>query len=291
MPEKPVPQFKYENDTTEGFTEAKLLLSKFQSKTSPDEIQNSLLEGEAFAKFTHEDKLDIMVHCLIKMGSKSFSHLLAVTERYLPLLQKYVNSSEAKLIVLKAIQHFWQKSPQHIIILMDRYMTYRIIDNTSIVNWLFSPDVLPEFTRDYVWVILRNTIHKTLARTETMREELRTAEAALEKVPKDEQNENIPELRRVKDRKASLETVLREQKELFLVIFQRFCMCISEYLSGQGNSMFRSEFWYVCTLGHLKEVGRKYHDDIVPFLSTLETLLFQNVDYRLSVVFQNIKDI
>lgn len=39
-------------------------------------------------------------------------------------------------------------------------------------------------------------------------------------VPKDEQNENIPEFRRIKDRRISLDTILREQKELFLIIFQ-----------------------------------------------------------------------
>lgn len=72
----------------------------------------------------------------------------------------------------------------------------------------------------YIWDILRNTIEKTLARTETVREELRNAEEALEKVPEEERQEAIPEVRRVNDRRASLDAVLREQKEFFLTIFQ-----------------------------------------------------------------------
>jgi len=291
MPEKPVPTFKYEAETTEGFAEAKMLLQKFQTKEPADVIQSTLLEGEVFSKFSVEDRLDILMHCLIKMGSKSFSHLLAVTERYLPLLQKYINSPETKAITLKAVRYFWQKSPQHIIIMMDRLMTYRVIDNTSIINWIFSTEEQANFTKGYIWDILRNTISKTLARTETVKDELKAAEETWDRIPKDEQNENIPEFRRIKDRRASLDTVLREQKELFLIVFQRFVMCLNEYLGNESNASYHNEFWYFCTLGHLKEVGRKYHNDILPFISTLETLLFSNVDPRLATVFQQIKSI
>jgi len=68
-------------------------------------------------------------------------------------------------------------------------------------------------------------------------------------------------------------------------------MCLSEYLSQESNASYHSEFWYSFTLGHLKEVGRKYHSEISPFLSTLETLLFSNVDPHLATVFQQIKSI
>jgi len=195
------------------------------------------------------------------------------------------------MIVLKAVRYFWQKSPQHIVIMIDKLMTYRLVDNTSIINWIFSPEEQPNFTKGYIWDVLRNTISKTLARTETIREELKTAEEAWEKTPKEEQSESIPEFKRLKDRKTALDSVLREQKELFLIIFQRFVMCLSEYLGGESNASYHSDFWYTSTLGHLKEVGRKYHDEIIPFLSTLETLLFSNVDPKLAIAFQQIKNI
>lgn len=72
-----------------------------------------------------------------------------------------------------------------------------------------------------------------------MKEELKTAEEALQQgtklhnkmlqftinvnlVPEEENKvgEEFPEMRRVKDRKSTLDIQLREQKELFLLIFQ-----------------------------------------------------------------------
>ena len=43
---------------------------------------------------------------------------------------------------------------------------------------------------------------------------------SLTTVPAAEKNDTIPEAKRVRDRRATLEAVLREQKELFLVVFQ-----------------------------------------------------------------------
>jgi len=62
-------------------------------------------------------------------------------------------------------------------------MTFRIIDNISIVNWILSKQNQKNVTRGFLWDILRNAINKTLARTQTVREELKTAEEALQKAP------------------------------------------------------------------------------------------------------------
>lgn len=196
-----------------------MLFSKIVRKEPSEEIIE-LLEGETFSKFTSDERLQITVQCILKQGSKSFSHLCAVLERNLTVFQKFVTSNDSKMTVLRTVREIWNNSSQHMIILLDRLMTYRIVDNTSIVNWLFSTEEQPHFTKGYMWDILRNTIHKTLARTETVREELQTAEDALRHVPPEEQLPESPEVRRLRDRQSSLESVLREQKELFLVIFQ-----------------------------------------------------------------------
>jgi len=115
-----------------------------------------------------------------------------------------------------------------------------------------------------------------LARTQVFRDELKTAEEALPEkaseepeVTADQQATEAPEMRRIKDRKAALDTGLREQKELFLVLFQRFCIALVEH-SSNANSSQQNDFWYRITLGHLKEILRKYRDEIAPFYSTIE---------------------
>lgn len=67
-------------DGVPGAEESKILVSKFQSKEKADVIIN-LLEEEPFSRFTDDEKIDLFVQSALKVGSKTFSHLLATTER------------------------------------------------------------------------------------------------------------------------------------------------------------------------------------------------------------------
>eukprot|EP01119_Soliformovum_irregulare_P015692 TRINITY_DN4452_c0_g2_i1.p1 TRINITY_DN4452_c0_g2~~TRINITY_DN4452_c0_g2_i1.p1 ORF type:complete len:813 (+),score=280.00 TRINITY_DN4452_c0_g2_i1:227-2440(+) len=290
MPQKPAWNYKYEPEDAQHHAEAIMLFSKLQAKKTVEEIEETL-QVENFASINDTDKLDILLSSVLKVGAKSFSHLLAVLERYLPVLQKHINSPERKMQALKCVKFFWEKSPQHIIILTDRLMTCRIIDSTAIVNWIFSAEELEYFRKSYVWEVLGNTLTRTLARTETLRDELKSAEDGLAKIPQEEiYSENLPEVRRVKDRRATLESVMREQKELFLIIFQRFRLVLSEYMTGEKQN-FQNQEWYDCTLGHFREIGRKYHHELVGYLGTMESLLFTSVEPALAEVFQEIKNL
>jgi len=134
---------------------------------------------------------------------------------------------------------------------------------------------------------LYTTINKTLARTETIEQELKTAEQALQNAMDAESQES----KRVKDGRIALDTAQREQKELFLVIFQRFVMCLSEHLThAESENRDPNTFWFNVTMGQMKAVGRKYHTIIHPYLGTLENLLFNNADARITSIFQQIKE-
>ena len=109
-----------------------------------------------------------------------------------------------------------------------------------------------------MWGILYNTINKTLARTETIREELVDAERDLERVAPEDQAEDHPEVRRTKLRRETYDQALRETKEVFLIIFQHFCLSIGEHLTqSEANGNDPNTFWFHMTLGHLKATGRK----------------------------------
>lgn len=96
MPDKPTFYFKFDyagifsifydltslENNAEGSAEANDLFTKLRNKETPENIVNNVLEGPSFSKFTTEVKLDILVQCILKIGQKSFSHLLAALDRF-----------------------------------------------------------------------------------------------------------------------------------------------------------------------------------------------------------------
>ena len=66
--------------------------------------------------------------------------------------------------------------PQKISVLVDKLLRTRIISCPAVANWLFSPYMVSNFTRMYVWEILHstiNTMNKHVKRCEVELEEAR----------------------------------------------------------------------------------------------------------------------
>jgi hypothetical protein len=106
-----------------------------------------------------------------------------------------------------------------------------------------------------------------------------------------------------------IEQAQREQKELFIVIFQRFATVLSEYLQTHPAE----GIWYRTILGYFKAIGRRvnsfppphaapliaqfyintlqYIEEIRPFMGVLDTLLFANTEPSAGVaaVFDQLK--
>ncbi len=104
-----------------------------------------------------------------------------------------------------------------------------------------------------------------------------------------------------------LDSLQNEQKNLFLIIFQRFIMVLTEHIQScevQGTS-FRN-YWFFWTLSRLQEVffevgccccpssilvtkifSFQYNEYIFKFMSTYETLLFtSDIDANILQVFK-----
>jgi len=277
LPLKPQPNYKFANDEVENAGLAKSLLAKMRSKETSEQLL-TYIDGEISPRVASpEVKLEIVTQTLLQAGSKSFSHLLNTIERNIVLFNAIIKTTEQKLAVVQSVAEFWRDSQQHIIILLDKLMTYKIIDGTSIVNWLFSLSNLREFTYSYIWQILSNTINKILARCETLTRELN---AAKETGSSD----------KVKQLTANREQAQREQKELFLVVFQRFSIVLTEHLANwdaQGTDA--KTLWFKITSGEFKAVGRRYIAEIKSFLPMLESLLFANADSRVAGIFNQMK--
>eukprot|EP00033_Pygsuia_biforma_P000793 GCRY01000925.1.p1 GENE.GCRY01000925.1~~GCRY01000925.1.p1 ORF type:complete len:901 (+),score=278.07 GCRY01000925.1:95-2797(+) len=190
----------------------------------------SELQGWLAEKVGMDDAPKVFFPTLLTLGSKSFSHIIALLERYQRILLSLYKSPEAKLEVLGHVAKFWSASSQHITIVLDRLMTFKIVDGTAVVNWIFGQEGQALFTGYSVWDILDKTIVKTLARTATVQLELNRAAQHLSEAGRVEGSDTSVEVMRVKQVQTALTKYQREQKQLFLLIFQRFALVVNEHL-------------------------------------------------------------
>lgn len=85
-----------------------------------------------------------------------------------------------------------------------------------------------------------------------------------------------------------LEAANLEQKRLFLIVFQRFIMILSEHLvrCDTDGRDFDTD-WYRWTVGRLQQVFLMHHEQVHKYTSTLESLLFtSDLDSHILEVFQ-----
>uniref|UniRef100_A0A1B0CVJ0 MIF4G-like type 2 domain-containing protein n=1 Tax=Lutzomyia longipalpis TaxID=7200 RepID=A0A1B0CVJ0_LUTLO len=72
-----------------------------------------------------------------------------------------------------------------------------------------------------------------------------------------------------------LEAANVDQKRLFLIVFQRFIMILSEHLVRcDTDGRDYDTDWYRWTIGRLQQVFLMHHEQVQKYSSTLESLLF-----------------
>eukprot|EP01087_Luapelamoeba_hula_P018471 TRINITY_DN5951_c0_g1_i1.p1 TRINITY_DN5951_c0_g1~~TRINITY_DN5951_c0_g1_i1.p1 ORF type:complete len:819 (-),score=70.52 TRINITY_DN5951_c0_g1_i1:395-2851(-) len=282
MPPKPAPA-----TTTPGTVEEQndcgAMVKRMREKQTSDQIFQWLREIQG----THDAKLAMVLHALLLLGSKSFSHLLNALDRYHELARAVINNEARRVQAINAIAQFWNLSKFNLIIALDKFMTYRVIDSLAIIQWVFSPAMLPEFVHGYVWEILRNAIDKTIGRSQILETELSACNRALvDKGITDMEGSDAVKFRQTRD---ALELVRREHKQLFFGVFQRFCMVLSNHLATcEARGANPLDSWYRSAAGHMKEMGRRYNRDMEGLLDSLEETL-QTADLLDQRVIQQFK--
>jgi len=229
---------------------------------------------------------DLFFHAILQVGSKTFSHFLNITERFLSLLRAMTATPETKIHLLKTVADFWRYSSLHTIIHFDKFITYRVVDCSSVISWVFSLEVLPLFTKGFIWEILNNTIQKTLARTVSISGQLKDLEKIRDRDLTDETN-----LEAVQKHKELYSTAQREQKELLVVTLQKFVTCIGDFLrvcESKGVEPFTENYlWYDSVLGHFRDFLRKYLREIRTIKETVEIVVFtSDIDQRIVTIWK-----
>lgn len=130
---------------------------------------------------------DVAMQALLNAGSRSFSHLLNVMERYNDLLRQLSSTPSARITLLDSATRFWAKSPQWVLIVIDKLLQYRIIEPADVIEFVFTPQestsespfefaadarsyggTLRDWSSFNWWIVIRLTVEKVVGRVEQL---------------------------------------------------------------------------------------------------------------------------
>ncbi|GAU24679.1 hypothetical protein TSUD_322870 [Trifolium subterraneum] len=133
----------------------------------------SWIEESVFPNNSLEVTLRVVVQTLLNIGSKSFTHLITVLERYGQVISKICPDEDKQIMLIAEVGSFWKSNTQMTAIAIDRMMGYRLISNLAIVRWVFSEENVEQFhMSDRPWEVLRNAVSKTYNRISDLRKEI-----------------------------------------------------------------------------------------------------------------------
>uniref|UniRef100_A0AAQ5Z503 MIF4G domain-containing protein n=1 Tax=Amphiprion ocellaris TaxID=80972 RepID=A0AAQ5Z503_AMPOC len=308
IPAEPLFIYKYEDESASslpGYAVTVTVGNAIKNRASNEEILTILKEvpnpnqeddddeGESFNPL----KIEVFLQTLLHLAAKSFSHSFSALGKFHEILKTLTDSDEGKLHILKVVYEVWRNHPQMIAVLVDKMIRTQVVDCAAVANWLFSQDMAHEFTRLFIWEILHSTIRKMNKHVQKIQKELEEAKDKLEKQQhkrvslfmdknsEDEEGQLEEQIERLQEK---VESAQSEQKNLFLVIFQRFIMLLTEHLVRcETGSVDISTPWYKNCIERLQQIFLMHHVTIQQYMGTLENLLFTaELDHHILAVYQ-----
>uniref|UniRef100_A0A671KN11 Nuclear cap-binding protein subunit 1-like n=1 Tax=Sinocyclocheilus anshuiensis TaxID=1608454 RepID=A0A671KN11_9TELE len=313
IPANPVCSYKYEEETEcplPGLAMATTVSNAIKNRASNEEILIVLKdvpnpnqdddddEGDGFNPL----KIEVFLQTLLHLAAKSFSHSFSALAKFHEVLKNLTDSDEGKLHILRVLYEFWRNHPQMTSVLVDKLIRTQIVDCAAVANWIFSPEMAHDFTRFYVWEILHSTIRKMNKHVQKIQKELDEAKEKLEKQQnkkqrdsgdeedmeknsEDEEGQLEEQIERLQEK---VESAQSEQKNLFLVIFQRFIMLLTEHLVRcETSGVDINTTWYKNCIERLQQIFLMHYVIIQQYMGTLENLLFTaELDHHILAVYQ-----
>nr|CAG4646134.1 EOG090X03JL [Macrothrix elegans] len=314
LPPKPEPYFKYQLEGGNGLpgaSQIQALTELLKKKPTPEEvftlilkIPNPLKDDDGDVEPSYNPQaIEVFAQTLLHLGSKSFTHTFAGLAKYHSVFKTLLENEEAQICLLRQVYELWQYHPQFLTVVVDKMLKTQIIECCAVANWIFSRHMASEFTRSYIWEILHLTIRKMNKHVVRLEKEVADARAKLRAAPSESESsdddrtkegssssgkrlhtsrgkETTKEVEKppeevVEKMEERLEAAQADQKNLFLIVFQRFIMILSEHVvrcDTDGKDF--NTFWYQWTIGRLQQVFMSHHEQVEKYSQTLETLLF-----------------
>jgi len=297
LPEKPNPMFKFGVEGQPGYSASAGVIAAIKNKCSPGELLELLREIESDSM-----RVDVFTQSLMYLGHKSFSHSFAAIAKFHPVFKSLADAEETQIYVLRSVWDLWKNHHQMLVVLTDKLLKTGVVECAAVANWVFSKDMVAEFSKCYLWEIINITIRKMNKHVSKLSKEASEARRMIEDSDSDtsdSENEDShkrrgrnrpmekPSEEAVEKLEEKLEAAQADQKNLFLIIFQRFIMILSEHLVRCDTDAvdFKTP-WYQWTVGRLHQIFMLHHEQVEKYSTTLETLLFtQDLDPNILDVF------
>lgn len=278
-----------------GTSHASALTTALTQRCTPEEALEILNEISNPAlgeddEYINPLKVEVFVTSLLNVASKSMTHCFASIAKYQPVLKSLNKTEDAQLSILNAIMDVWASHQQLIVILIDKLMKSEVLSYSAVAIWIFTKANSGEFMKFYMWEILHSTVKRTVKTIKRCLKELEEAKEKLTQVNDDGDEVSTEQItyETIEKLEEKLDSARNEQKNLFLIIFQRFIMILTEHIQSceaQGES-FRN-YWFFWTLSRLQEVFFEYNEYIFKFISTYESLLFtSDLDQNILLIFK-----
>lgn len=157
LPPKGSPNFKYSAEDGRERTEQHALSAELTNKVKGRQSAREIIvwiEESLYPVHGLEVTIEVVVQTLLDIGSKSFTHLITVLERYGQIISKMCPDYDKQVMLISEVSSYWQNHAQMTAVAIDRMMGYRLISNLAIVSWVFSPANIEQFhTSDRPWEV------------------------------------------------------------------------------------------------------------------------------------------
>lgn len=123
------------------------------------------------------------IETLLHLGSRSFSHFLNATERYLDVLRYLSPDPTSRRILLDGVSNYWRYSSQQRLVTMDKYIQYGVLEGLDVVDWIFAEESRSAsgedgdgWTDGENWELQRMCLDKHVGRVTALRNRMRAVE-------------------------------------------------------------------------------------------------------------------
>lgn len=251
-------------------------------KTHPPAValQAWLFEEVEQRGVSREDALEVVWTCILEAGAATYTHMRLLLEKY-SQADQLRGGDEDELVLVRAVASVWLKSPQHIALILNAMLRHGVLRPTTIVQWVFTPDAIQQYSWPYVWGIVDDTM-AFVQNSISMAKAAKTAESGDGDKKMDGEDDE--------DAAAKHESELREMVKILFEGFNRVIsahktQCDAEGVNYQDN-------WFASALARMKSVGRAFRAPLEDVASVLEADTFSSnaADHDARKVFQLVWD-
>ena len=262
------------------------MIAAIKNKCSTEELLDVLKEVDSDSL-----RVEIFTQSLLFLGHKSFSHSFAAIAKFHPCFKALADTEENQICMLRSVFELWRSHQQMLVVLCDKLLKTGIVECAAVANWVFSKDMVPEFSKCYLWEIVHITIKKMNKHVAKLSKEATEARRLIEDSESDSSDSDEdggggrkerrrqrplekPTEESVEKLEERLEAAQADQKNLFLIIFQRFIMILSEHLVRcDTDAVDFKNPWYLWTVGRLHQIFMLHHEQVERYSSPRDAAL------------------